>query len=144
MWRLGYLTTKLDTGVASLRLFRCVRFSVQHHNGLIHAKRHRGERTRPFGIRYRHKGPTSIVRAETPFEIHRQSSKTCDEGVMNVINVHSCVQKFKKKAEIQVRISRTSLDESLIARGERHIREDHRLNVRDIASKLGISIGSVA
>lgn len=88
------------------------------------------------------------LRGETPIEIHRQLSETCDKGVMNVKNVLSWVRKFKEGREScdnepkQPR-PRTSRTETTIACVEQVVMEYRRLGVHYIASKLGISIGSV-
>lgn len=81
------------------------------------------------------------LRGETLIEIHRQLSKTYDEGVMNVKNVCSWVRKFKEcwescDNEPKQPRPRTSWTETMIARVEQVVMEDLRLGVHDIALNL--------
>ncbi|KAG8234353.1 hypothetical protein J437_LFUL014806 [Ladona fulva] len=88
------------------------------------------------------------LRGETPIEIHRQMSETCGQGVMDIKNVRSWVRKFKEGREscddeVKEPRPRTSRTETMIARVEKVVTEDPRISVRGIASKVGISVGSV-
>mgnify|MGYP003623263763 CR=1 FL=1 len=88
------------------------------------------------------------LRGVTPIEIHRQLSETCGDGVMNVKNVRSWVRQFKEGRtscdnEPKQPRPRTSRSAANIERVEKLVLEDRRVSVKSIASKVGISVGSV-
>ncbi|PNF43060.1 hypothetical protein B7P43_G04742 [Cryptotermes secundus] len=88
------------------------------------------------------------LRGATPIEIHRQLSETCGDGVMNVKNVRSWVRQFKEGRtscdnEPKQSRPRTSRSDNMVERVEKVVLEDRRLSVENIASKVGISVGSV-
>ena len=73
-----------------------------------------------------------------PIKIHQQLSETCNDGVMDVKNVHSWVRQFKegrKSCESNPKEPRprTSRSDDMIARVEQMVMEDRRLTVRQIA-----------
>ena len=87
------------------------------------------------------------LRGVTPIEIHRQLSETCGDGAMDVSNVRSWVRQFKEgrtSCENQPRQSRprTSRSVDMIDRVEKSVLEDRRKSVQQIASGVGISLGS--
>ncbi|PNF39208.1 hypothetical protein B7P43_G01302 [Cryptotermes secundus] len=88
------------------------------------------------------------LRGATPIEIHRQLSETCGDGVMNVKNVRSWVRQFKEgrtSCDNKPKQSwpPTSRSDNMVERVEKVVLEDWRLSVENIASKVGISVGSV-
>ncbi|PNF26656.1 hypothetical protein B7P43_G06820 [Cryptotermes secundus] len=88
------------------------------------------------------------LRGATPIKIHRQLSETCGDGVMNVKNVRSWVPQFKEGRtscdnEPKQSRPRTSQSDNMVERVEKVVLEDRRLSVENIASKVGISVGSV-
>ncbi|PNF24517.1 hypothetical protein B7P43_G06314 [Cryptotermes secundus] len=81
----------------------------------------------------------------TPIEIHRQLSETC--GVMNVKNVRSWVRQFKEGRtscdnEPKQFHPSTSRSDNMVERVESCF-GGLPLSVENIASKVGISVGSV-
>ncbi|PNF36332.1 hypothetical protein B7P43_G00518 [Cryptotermes secundus] len=88
------------------------------------------------------------LRGGTPIEIHRQLSETCGDGVMSVKNVRSWVRQFKEgrtSCDNEPKQSRhcTSRSDNMVERVEKVVLEDRQLSVENIASKVGISVGSV-
>ncbi|PNF20988.1 hypothetical protein B7P43_G09499 [Cryptotermes secundus] len=88
------------------------------------------------------------LRGATPIEIHPQLSETCGDGVMNVKNVRSWARQFKEGRtscdnELKQSRPRTSRSDNMVERVEKVVLEDRRLSVENIASKVGISVGSV-
>ena len=87
------------------------------------------------------------LRGVTPIEIHRQLSETCGDGAMNVSNVLAWVRQFKEgrtsceNKQRQPR-PRSSWSVDSIARVEKVVLEDRRKSVEEIASAVGISVGS--
>ncbi|PNF37843.1 hypothetical protein B7P43_G08374 [Cryptotermes secundus] len=88
------------------------------------------------------------LRGATPIEIHCQLSETCGDGVMNVKNVRSWALQFKEGRtscdnEQKQSRPRTSRSDKMLERVEKVVLEDRRLSLENIASKVGISVGSV-
>ncbi|PSN41301.1 hypothetical protein C0J52_09888 [Blattella germanica] len=88
------------------------------------------------------------LRGVKPIEIHRQLSETCGDDVMDVSNVRSWVRQFKEgrtSCDNKTRQSRprTSRSDDMIQKVEKVVLEDRRMTVEHIASKIGISTGSV-
>ena len=72
------------------------------------------------------------LRGMKPIEIHQQLSETCNDGVMDVKNVRSCVRQFKEgqsscKNKPKEPGPRTSRSEDMIAQVEQMVMEDRRL-----------------
>ena len=88
------------------------------------------------------------LRGMKPIEIRHQLSETCNDGVMDVKNVHSWVQHFKEgqtscENKPKEPRPRTSRSEDMIARVEQMVMEDRRLTVKQMAANAGISVGSL-
>ncbi|PNF14517.1 hypothetical protein B7P43_G15648 [Cryptotermes secundus] len=95
----------------------------------------------PVIIRFLH------LRGATPIEIHRQLSETCGDCVMNVKYVRSWARQFKEGRtscdnEPKQSRPRTSRSDNMVEQVEKAVLEDRRLSVENIASKVGISVGS--
>jgi histone-lysine N-methyltransferase SETMAR len=88
------------------------------------------------------------VRGMKPIEIHQQLTETCNDGVIDVKNVRSCVRQFKEGRTSSENKRKepppcTSRSEDMIALVEQMFMEDCRLTVRQITTNAGISVGSV-
>lgn len=88
------------------------------------------------------------LRGVTPIEIHRQLKETCGDGVMDVSKVRSWVRQFNEgrtSCDNKPKQSRprTSRSDDMIERVERVVLGDRRMTVEQIASSVGISVGSV-
>lgn len=88
------------------------------------------------------------LRGVKPIEIHRQLKETCGDGVMDVSKVHSWVRQFNEgrtscdNKPKQPR-ARTSRSDDMIEKVERIVLGDRRMTVEQIASRVGICVGSV-
>ena len=88
------------------------------------------------------------LRGVTLIEIHRQLKETCGDGIMDVSKVRSWVRQFNEgrtscdNKPKQPR-ARTSRSDDMIEKVERIVLGDRRMTVEQIASSVGISVGSV-
>ena len=87
------------------------------------------------------------LRGVTPIEIHRQLKETCGDSVMDVSKVRSWVRLFKEGRtscanEKKQPRPRTSRSADIVERVEKLVLEDRRMTVEQIASRVGISVGS--